>query len=167
MENSLVDTEVTFDQQMLVHDADIGENAFFELMLQGEGSNLFSIERRNSTSDLRNHFTSAYSIGNQRFARTLSKIHANRNSSYDDDYLNIPQYVIRYIGPNVIDREIQSYYEFNVVAKDKGGLSSEVKFTLYVLDTNGKCIPNTIFLAGLKIDREFSCFCICTQYNCR
>lgn len=140
MENAIVDTEVSFDQQMLVHDADIGENAIFDLMLQGEGSNLFSIERRNTTSDLRNHFTSAYSIGNQRFARTLSKIHANRNTSYnlDNDYLNIPQYVIRYIGPNVIDREIQSYYEFNVVAKDKGGLSSEVKFTLYVLDANGK-----------------------------
>lgn len=138
MENALADTEVTFDQQMLVHDADVGENAIFDLMLQGEGSNLFSIERRNATSDLRNHFTSAYSIGNQRFARTLSQIHAHRNSSYssDEDYLNIPQYVIRYVGPNVIDREIQSYYEFNVVAKDKGGLSSEVKFTLYVLDAN-------------------------------
>lgn len=138
MENALVDTEVTFDQQMLVHDADVGENAIFDLMLQGEGSNLFSIERRNATSDLRNHFTSAYSIGNQRFARTLSQIHAHRNSSYnsDEDYLNIPQYVIRYVGPNVIDREIQSYYEFNVVAKDKGGLSSEVKFTLYVTDAN-------------------------------
>lgn len=137
MENVIVDTEVTFDQQMLVHDADIGENAVFDLMLQGEGSSFFSIERRNATSNLRNHFTSAYSIGNQRFARTLSKIHANGNSNTSiDDYVNIPQYVIRYIGPNVIDREIQSYYEFTVVAKDKGGLSSEVKFTLYILDAN-------------------------------
>lgn len=137
-ENALIDAEVTFDQQMLVHDADIGENAVFDLMLLGEGSNLFSIEKRNTTSNLRKQFASAYSIGNQRFARTLSKIHANRNSSnnVDDDYLSIPQYVIRYIGPNVIDRELQSYYEFNVVAKDKGGLSSEVKFTLYVLDQN-------------------------------
>lgn len=138
----MIDAEVTFDQQMLVHDADIGENAVFDLMLLGEGSNLFTIEKRNETSNLRNHFASAYSIGNQRFARTLSKIHASRNASnnnngnLDDEYSSIPQYVIRYIGPNVIDRELQSYYEFNVVAKDKGGLSSEVKFTLYVLDAN-------------------------------
>lgn len=137
IENAPVDTEVTFDQQMLVHDSDMGENAIFDLTLQGEGSTFFTIERRNTTSDLRNDFTSPYSIGNQRFARALSKIHANRNSSNSlDNYVNVPQYVIRYIGPNVIDREIQSYYEFSVVAKDKGGLSSEVKFTLNVLDTN-------------------------------
>lgn len=138
VENAAVHTEVTFDQQMLVHDADIGDNAVFDLSLQGEGSSFFSIERRNATSSLRNHFTSAYSIGNQRFARALSKIHANKNASngFMDDFINVPQYVIRYIGPNIIDREIQSYYEFNVVARDKGGLSSEVKFTLYVLDTN-------------------------------
>lgn len=138
IENSAVNTEVTFDQQMLVHDADMGENAVFDLTLQGEGSNFFTIERRNATSNLVNHFTSAYSIGNQRFARTLSKIHTNKNSSNNflDDFINVPQYTIRYIGPNVIDREIQSYYEFNVVARDKGGLSSDVKFTLYILDTN-------------------------------
>lgn len=138
IENAAVHTEVTFDQQMLVHDADMGENAVFDLTLQGEGSSFFSIEKRNSTSNLRNHFTSAYSIGNQRFARTLSKIHANKNASNGllDDLISVPQYVIRYIGPNVIDREIQSYYEFSVVARDKGGLSSEVKFTLFIIDVN-------------------------------
>lgn len=136
MENSPVDTEVTFDQQMLVHDADTGENAVFDLMLQGEGSSFFTIEKRNTTSSMRNHFASAYAIGNQRFARTLSRIHANKNASAMDELLSVPQYVIRYIGPNVIDREIQSYYEFSVVARDKGGLSSEVKFTLYIIDTN-------------------------------
>lgn len=138
IENSPVNTEVTFDQQMLVHDADIDDNAVFDLTLQGEGSNFFTIERRNVSSNLLNQLTSSYSIGNQRFARTLSKIHATRNSnnSFLDDFVNVPQYMIRYIGPNVIDREIQSYYEFNVIARDKGGLSSEVKFTLYVLDMN-------------------------------
>lgn len=137
IENAPIDTEVTFDQQMLVHDADIGENAIFDLTLQGEGSTFFTIERRNATSNVENQFASPYSIGNQRFARALSKIHAGRNTSNGlDDYVNVPQYVIRYIGPNIIDREIQSYYEFSVVAKDKGGLSSEVKFTLYVLDMN-------------------------------
>lgn len=68
----------------------------------------------------------------------MSKIHANKNASNNflDDFVSVPQYTIRYIGPNVIDRELQSYYEFNVIARDKGGLSSEVKFTLYILDTN-------------------------------
>lgn len=137
-ENSPIDTEVLFDQQMLVHDADVGDNAVFDLMLQGEGSSFFSIERRNTTSNLLNQFTSAYSIGNQRFARALSKIHANRssNNNFLDDSVAVPQYFIKYIGPNVIDRELQSYYEFTVVARDKGGLSSDVKFTLYIHDTN-------------------------------
>lgn len=34
IENSAINTEVTFDQQMLVHDADMGENSVFDLTLQ-------------------------------------------------------------------------------------------------------------------------------------
>lgn len=141
-ENSAVNTEVVLDQQMLVHDADVGENAVFDLMLQGEGSIFFSIEKRNSTQRSLDQLSSLYSIGNQRFARALSKINANRKlanasgDASDSSYLDVPRYVLKYIGPNVIDREIQNYYEFTVVARDKGGLSSEVKFALYVTDLN-------------------------------
>lgn len=141
-ENAAIDTEIKLDQQMLVHDADIGENAEFELMLQGEGSIFFTIEKRNVTKRTIEQFTSLYSIGNQRFARAMSKINAHRKTSndsnnfMDNNFLDVPRYVIKYTGPNVIDREIQNYYEFTVLAKDKGGLSSEVKFTLYVTDVN-------------------------------
>lgn len=139
-ENSPVDTEVVLDQQMLVHDADVGENAIFDLMLHGEGSMFFSIEKRNSTQKSMDQLSSLYSIGNQRFARALSKIKTNRKSTnaslVETNYLDVPSYIIRYIGPNVLDREIQNFYEFTVVARDKGGLSSEIKFTLYVTDVN-------------------------------
>lgn len=47
-----------------------------------------------------------------------------------------PQYAIKYIGPNVIDRETQSFYELRLLAKDRGGLGSEVKMTIYVNDVN-------------------------------
>lgn len=141
-ENADVNTEVKLDQQILVHDADIGENAEFDLMLQGEGSIFFTIDKLNMTKRTIEQFTSLYSIGNQRFARAMSKIETQRknisdNSNFmNNNFLDVPRYVIRYTGPNVIDREIQSYYEFTIVAKDKGGLSSEAKLTLYVKDMN-------------------------------
>lgn len=141
-ENAEINTDIKLDQQILVHDADIGENAEFDLMLQGEGSIFFTIDKLNVTKRTIEQFTSLYSIGNQRFARAMSKIESQRknvtesNNFMDNNFLDVPRYVIRYTGPNVIDREIQSYYEFTVVAKDKGGLSSEAKLTLYVKDMN-------------------------------
>lgn len=141
-ENSEKSTEVQLDQQMLVHDADLGENAEFTLSLQGEGSQFFAIERRNSTKRTFEQLLTMHTIGNQRFARAVSKLNGNRkslngsNHFIDNNFLDVPHYVLKFIGPNVIDREIQNYYEFTVLAKDRGGLSSEVKLTLYVTDVN-------------------------------
>lgn len=142
-ENSDKNTEVQLDQQMLVHDADLGENAEFSLTLEGEGSQFFAIEKRNSTKRTFEQLLTMHTIGNQRFARALSKLNGNRKSSNDsthhfinNNFLDVPHYVLKFVGPNVIDREIQNYYEFTVVAKDRGGLSSEVKLTLYVTDEN-------------------------------
>lgn len=141
-ENSDKNTEVQLDQQMLVHDADLGENAEFTLSLQGEGSQFFAIEKRNSTKRTFEQLLTMHTIGNQRFARALSKMNGNRKSTsassqfINNNFLDVPHYVLKFIGPNVIDREIQNYYEFTVVAKDRGGLSSEIKLTLFVNDEN-------------------------------
>lgn len=134
------------DQQMLVHDADLGENAEFTLSLLGEGSQFFTVEKRNSTKRTFEQLLTMHTIGNQRFARALSKMNGNRKSPnasshfIDNNFLDVPHYVLKFIGPNVLDRENQNFYEFTVVAKDRGGLSSEVKLTLYVTDVND-CAP--------------------------
>lgn len=139
-ENAPVATEIILDQRMLVHDADINENAVFDLTIHGEGSNFFTIEKKNVSHQLDNLATS-YAIGNQRFARALSKTSSYNKSnasesSFGKNIFNFPHYVIKYIGPNIIDREIQNYYEFTIVAKDTGGLSSEAKFNLFIKDVN-------------------------------
>lgn len=134
-ENSPVNTEVVLDQQMLVHDADIGENADFDLTLHGEGSQFFAIEKRNGTKRTFEQLLSFRAIGNQRFSRAIGK-QKMKNFFDENNFLNVPHYIVKYIGPNVIDRELQNYYEFTVTAKDRGGLSSDVKMTLYVSDVN-------------------------------
>lgn len=131
-ENSLTGTEVVLDQQILVHDADIDHNAVFDLSLQGESSIFFAIEKRNLSHNTLDDPTLLYSIGNKEFTNALTKISSRMNVSNDI----LPRYVIKYIGPNILDRETQNFYQFNIIAKDKGGLSSEAKFTLHVKDVN-------------------------------
>lgn len=143
-ENSPTSTEVVLDQLMLVYDADLGENAEFGLTLQGEGSQFFVIEKRNSTKRTFEQLMSIPSVGDHRIARAFSKSNSfarrkqtNASAFFTDKtFLDVPHYVLKFVGPNIIDREIQNYYEFTVVAKDRGGLSSEVKLTLYVNDVN-------------------------------
>lgn len=143
-ENSPISAEVVLDQLMLVYDADLDENAEFGLTLHGEGSQFFVIEKRNSTKRTFEQLMSIPAIGDQRIARAFSKSQSyNRrkqmnSSSYftDKTFLDVPHYVLKFIGPNIIDRELQNYYEFTVIAKDRGGLNSEVKLSLYVSDVN-------------------------------
>lgn len=139
-ENSPVGTEILLDQQILVNDADIGQNAQFAVSLMGEGSNLFLIETLNDTKQIRT--TKSPAKSNHRMARAvLPRKSSKRKQSNGTQHMHIseknqPQYLIKYIGPNVIDRELQSYYELYLQAKDRGGLGSEVKLTIFVTDVN-------------------------------
>lgn len=125
-ENAPVGTEIALDQDILVSDADAGENALFVVTLTGEGSQMFMVETMNSTRPAR-------AIGPKKSMRRRP----SNTTLYTigSDHVK-PQYVIKYIGPDVIDRELQSFYELHLLAKDRGGLGSEVKMTIYVNDVN-------------------------------
>lgn len=137
-ENSPVDSTVALDQQILVHDADIGENAEFSLSLVGEGSNFFTVEKVNNTRREQSKYPNYENISNHRFSRALAKLNKNKkaNNHFLENFENLPSYIIRFVGPNILDREIQNYFEFAIVARDKGGLMSEAKLQLYVGDQN-------------------------------
>lgn len=140
-ENSPVNTEVVLDQAIVVTDADIGENAEFTVMLFGDGSHLFAIDKFNKTNGFhasqpldRNHRLSralaSSNIAKRRFANVTNNVRDSPNENGKTEYM------IKFIGPNIIDRELQSFFELTLQAKDKGGLFSEVKLTIYVQDVN-------------------------------
>lgn len=139
MENSPVGTEVSLDQQILVTDADVGENAEFTITVNGEGSHLFIVESTNNTQEIRSRKPAE---SNHRMARaapprkSIRRRPSNNTQYITSSEIKKPQYILRFIGPNIIDRELENHYEIYLQAQDKGGLSSEVKMTIYVGDVN-------------------------------
>lgn len=135
-ENSPLATELIINQPIMVTDKDAGRNAEVELTLVGEGSHLFQIELINGTTDSRNKsfmssfdtFTSAMNI-EKNFANLF--MDATIASMTTD-----PHYVVRFVGPSILDRERESFYNLKLLAKDKGGLSSEAKLGIFVADMN-------------------------------
>lgn len=136
-ENSPIGTEIMLDQDIIVSDADLGENAQFTVSLTGDGSQLFLVETMNSTRLAKPKKTANHRIARAAMPRKSTRRRPSNTTLYTIGSDNVkPQYVIKYIGPNVIDRELQSFYELHLLAKDKGGLGSEVKMTIYVNDVN-------------------------------
>lgn len=144
-ENSPVGTEVLLDQEIMVTDADVGDNAKFTVSLIGEGSQMFMIETINNNNYTRPQRPSKKPDSVHRVARAASlptRKSTRRRPATNSPIYSIgaeqmkPQYIVKYVGPNVIDRELQSFYELRLLAKDKGGLGSEVKMTIYVNDVN-------------------------------
>lgn len=139
MENSQVGTEVTLDQQIMVTDADVGENAEFTVSLSGDDSHLFIIEKVNGTKEIRMRKGGETSHRTARALPPKKSIRRRPNNTTQritDLDLDKPQYMIKFIGPNIIDRELQNFFEIYLQAKDRGGLASEVKMTIYVADEN-------------------------------
>lgn len=138
-ENSPLGTEVIVNQPIMVTDKDKGKNAEIELTLYGDGSNLFKIELVNGSTDARNKsFMSSFDTFTS--AMNIEKNFANLHMMFMDATIAgmtaDPHYVVRFVGPNILDRERENIYNLRLVARDKGGLSSEVKLTIFVADVN-------------------------------
>lgn len=125
-ENSALGTTVQINQQILVRDADIGDNAMFSVTLVGAGSELFVVELVNGTKIISNITKIAH--------QNMSNMHTAMMDA--QAFLNVPYYVIRFIGPKTLDRERESSYNLTLFAIDSGGLHSEAKVLLQVTDVN-------------------------------
>lgn len=132
-ENSPLGTNVYVNQQMLIKDADAGENAIFTVSVSGEGSQLFAVDLVNTSiaSETGRTLWPKLNLNVDRNAASLQMLMMDTQT-----FLNVPHYVVRFIGPNVLDRERKSNYELKLIAKDKGGLSSEVPLSIFVTDIN-------------------------------
>lgn len=132
-ENSPLGTNVYVNQQMLIKDADAGENAIFTVSVSGEGSQMFAVDLVNATmaNETGRTLWPKLNLNVDRNAASLQMLMMDTQT-----FLNVPHYVVRFVGPNVLDRERKSNYELKLIAKDKGGLSSEVPLSIFVTDIN-------------------------------
>lgn len=138
-ENSPLGTEVIINQPIMVSDKDIGKNAEVEISLYGEGSHLFKIEFVNGTTDAHNKsFMSSFDTFTS--AMNIEKNFANLHMMFMDATIasmtSDPHYIIRFVGPSILDRERENYYNLKMIARDKGGMSNELKLGIFVADVN-------------------------------
>lgn len=132
-ENSPLGTNVYVNQQMLIKDADAGENAIFSVSVSGEGSQLFAVDLVNATmaNETGRTLWPKLNLNVDRNAASLQMLMMDTQT-----FLNVPHYVVRFVGPNVLDRERKTNYELKLIARDKGGLSTEVPLSIFVTDIN-------------------------------
>lgn len=138
-ENCAMGTGVRLNQAMLIKDADVGENAEFVVLLSGEGSTLFEVEFVNRTAAKNDSKTGL--IGGGYKMQNNFKLDKHFQMMFIDaesplPALDVPYYNIRYIGPNILDRERENFYSLRITAKDRGGLKSEAKLGIVVADVN-------------------------------
>lgn len=136
-ENSALGSDVYINHQMIVQDADAGENANFTVSLSGEGSHLFKVVLVNMTNTPSKNITKKTDNFLEKY-ENLEKFFPNLPFFLMDNqsHMDVPHYIIRFIGPNTLDRERTGFYALRLVAKDKGGLKSEVKLDIMIADVN-------------------------------
>uniref|UniRef100_A0A1B0GPD6 Cadherin domain-containing protein n=1 Tax=Phlebotomus papatasi TaxID=29031 RepID=A0A1B0GPD6_PHLPP len=138
-ENSPLGTEVLVNHLILVKDIDLGRNALFDVHLYGEGSHLFQVELVNGTSR-RHNKTLMASFDSFASAMNLEQSFSSLQMMFVDAFAkphqNEPHFAISFTGPSILDRERDNFYNLKMVARDKGGLSSEVKLGIFVADVN-------------------------------
>lgn len=138
-ENSPIGTEIILNKAIIVTDKDIGYNADIDLALSGQGSHLFQLQLINRTVDHQNvsimtsfdTFTSAMNI-----VSGFNELYMMFMDSTIASMTNDPHYIIKYIGPTILDRERVPFYNLTITAKDKGLLSTSAKLGIFIADVN-------------------------------
>lgn len=137
LENSPMGSDVyVINQQIFIHDADVGINSDFTVTLSGDGSNLFAVELVNGSVP-QNHTLQTFAKypKNMNIAESFAKLQIML-MDIKSQPMNEPYYAVRFVGPRILDRERESFYDLKILAKDRGGLSSEVPLNIYIADVN-------------------------------
>ena len=143
-ENCALGTEVLLNNLIIVNDADAGKNSDFELSILGDGNRMFAIERSDEVPERSSFFNNVNSSSLSLFSDTVLdeyssmvdiNLHLMMISSRDASR-NQTHYIIKFIGPNVLDRERKNFYKLHLLAKDSGGLKSEAELVIFVTDVN-------------------------------
>lgn len=134
LENSAIGSVVHLNRAIKISDADIGVNAQFNVSILGEGKDLFSIEyvnnTGNSTLNKRIPPPEVFEIEKNVGDMQLLLLHPNFT------YVDGPYFRVKYIGKTKLDREKDSFYSLNILAKDSGGLSTSSRLNIFIGDVN-------------------------------
>uniref|UniRef100_A0A1B0EXL8 Cadherin domain-containing protein n=1 Tax=Lutzomyia longipalpis TaxID=7200 RepID=A0A1B0EXL8_LUTLO len=138
-ENSPLGTRVLINHLIVVKDADLGRNALFNVHLHGEGSHLFKIEYVNETTEHHNRtFLDSYSsfVNAMNIGQSFASLRMMFIDALEKPQKGEPHFIVTFRGPNVLDRERDHFYNLKIIARDTGGLSSEVKLGIFIADVN-------------------------------
>ncbi|XP_065359386.1 cadherin-89D [Calliphora vicina] len=138
-ENSVKGIEVALNKPVLISDKDLGKNAEFKVMLQGDYSDMFKVELvqyDNATVLNTPQIFDVYNLTEQwtedfkylEMQTDLKPINLKMN--------NQPFFKISYSGFKPLDREKEQIYSLKILAVDTGGLTSYANLNILIADVN-------------------------------
>ncbi|XP_046805306.1 cadherin-89D isoform X2 [Lucilia cuprina] len=138
-ENSARGLEVALNKPVLISDKDLGKNAEFKVVLQGDYSEMFKVElvnQDNATVLNTPQIFDVYNLTEQwkedfrylEMQTDLKPINVKMN--------NQPFFKISYSGIKPLDREKEQIYSLKILAVDNGGLTSYANLNILIADVN-------------------------------
>ncbi|XP_053945491.1 cadherin-89D [Anastrepha ludens] len=144
-ENSASGTEISVSQPIQITDSDLGKNAEFQVILQGDYSDQFSIDFHNGSAEAQNRSRHALQT-----PATFSVF--NLTDQWNEEFkfvemqnmliqsniklASTPYFRVTYSGKRPLDREKDQIYKLKLIAIDTGGLSTYSHLNILVADAN-------------------------------
>ncbi|XP_055907965.1 cadherin-89D [Eupeodes corollae] len=132
-ENCELRAEVFLNRYIKVSDDDAGKNAEFKVVLQGDGSEMFTVELANSSQNtVFNLFNLTEQWNEEQEFVDMQSFILGPNLTYSSG----PHFRIRFTGRKGLDREREQFYKLKLIAVDSGGLSSVAQLNVLIADVN-------------------------------
>ncbi|XP_050323376.1 cadherin-89D [Bactrocera neohumeralis] len=144
-ENSISGTEISVNQPIQITDADLGKNAEFRLILQGDYSDQFTIDFYNASKEAQNKSRHAlqtpatFSVFNltDQWNEEFKFVEMQNMLMQSDIRLTSgPYFRVTYSGKRPLDREKDQIYKLKLIAIDTGGLTTYSHLNILVADVN-------------------------------
>uniref|UniRef100_A0A1I8QBI2 Cadherin domain-containing protein n=1 Tax=Stomoxys calcitrans TaxID=35570 RepID=A0A1I8QBI2_STOCA len=142
-ENSVKGVEVALHKPIVITDKDLGKNAEFKVILQGDYSELFDITwvEQENASILNNlprkpELFNVFNLSDQwnddlKFLEMQADL-----KPFNLRMHNQPFFKVSYSGSRPLDREKDQIYNLKIFAIDSGGLSSYANLNILIADVN-------------------------------
>ncbi|XP_067624106.1 cadherin-89D [Eurosta solidaginis] len=147
-ENSASGTEISINQPIQIFDADLGKNAEFRVILQGDYSDQFSIDlynvsaggaEQNKSHQMTLPTPATFSVFNltEQWNEEFKFIEMQNMLTQSSIKLTSGAYFrVTYSGKRPLDREKDQIYKLKLIAIDSGGLSTYSHLNILVADVN-------------------------------
>lgn len=144
-ENSISGTEISVNQPIQITDADLGKNAEFRVILQGDYSDQFTIDFYNTSNEAQNKSRHAlqtpaiFSVFNltDQWNEEFKFVEMQNMLLQSDMRLTSgPYFRVTYSGKRPLDREKDQIYKLKIIAIDTCGLSTYSHLNILLVDVN-------------------------------